>query len=465
LNTVVAEAAAHQLKHTPVEVKPLFQAVVNVPSADDYDRSAWSAYPPREQHKTGARHAEGTAEVLTALSKPFNPSVCFMVESALRQGYNVTMFALPLPPSQDYLRKHHDERHLFYTNHEKERRSYIYGKLQRERILQQLGLSSVPADVDLSTLSLFELGALKIPKRGSDADVELNKYLELHPHLYVFADAYDVLFQLPPRELHRKFNSFSTEDQERPHFLVSGEANQFPYFNDTEVDWYPDRNNSLFPFVNSGLWVAPLTRMIPFNDHVFKANYTDCKQRLSYSDQCKMMVAVSDPSRRFTAFPIERDVNATLFQSMAPHANRRGQQDIDPALFHPMSHLGMTPEGLLTRKDVANTPVAVHWNGRAKRFNNYNHTVTIDLTATDFTVYRSLGWLRRPQREPQHRGQPPVYFDITYDELLSKLVIYNEHFQVDRKLIREFYTLCTTGLGGLVDESSKLLASLHLISS
>jgi len=439
-----------------------FDRVVNIPSANDYNRSAWSA-DADANHRRAAADAErgaGTAEVISVLSASFvNPNVCFLVESAVRMGYNVTL--LTAAAEEDF------------SKHAKEHQSALYGKLQRELILYRLGHS----DTDPSTLSIEQLEALKGPKRNSTARRALQDHLKRHNHVYVFSDAFDVIFQLPPWELHRKLRQLAglapASKPQPTYFVTSGEANLSPFPTHMEWPrWFPDRNIHLFPFLNSGLWVARLDHMIAFTEYVYRANYSDCSGEFSFSDQCKMNVAARDPTRLFRVFPITIDVNAVLFQSMFPHRHRRTANTLtDPRLagkswsilFHPASHLGMTPEGLLSRRDIENTPIALHWNGYFKRFNHFKQLESspLNVTAVDHTVYKALSWLRR---ETATTERSTSYFHLTAEQLRRHVTVYNEELQVDPGLHRSLESLCTGGgLRRFMSSSNELLSTLGLL--
>jgi len=432
-------------QHLPVAGHLDFDAVANLPSAHDYDRSLWSS--STEVNHARAEQAGLTAEVVTVISTPLNStSLCFLVESAVRQGYRVTVLTIPKK---------------LYSNHEKERLSSYYGRLQRERILQeQLGVANPRFNLanytKLDLLALVRSSSNRHDETNKQTEKALVEYLVAHPHLYLFADAFDVLVQLSPIELHKRVRAnWPVEGDTEEFFIVSGEANQWPQLKSNV--YYPDRSQSLFPFVNSGMWVARLDRMISFTEHISNATFKDCHNYLlSFSDQCKMMIAVSDPARRFTEFPVHRDVNATTLQSMAAAPDRRKKDGLSSKYksFHAAVHLGMTPEGLISRRDIPSTPLALHWNGKAKGFNPYQQTVSVNTTAVDLAVYTSLGWMRRPISPG---GERPFYFHVTHAELKKYLTFYDENLQVSTVLLEGFFQMCTSDLGSTFKWDDTLL--------
>ena len=423
-------------------------------SAHDYDRSLWSSRT--DVNHARAQQAGLTAELVTVLSSPFSASGCFLVESAIRQGYNVTLLTTPTYDEDTGKRA--------YSHHEKERLTTLYGRLQRQRILQEeLGIVPKSSRLDLDKYTRDDLLALPHPVKGSKTDQALVEYLVKHPHLYLFTDAFDVLVQLSPIELHKRLRAtWPSRGDREEYFIISTEANQAPSFHAAE--WYPDSNRYMFPFVNSGMWIARLDRMIRFTEHIYNSSFVECTGNWSFSDQCKMMVAISDPIRRFTEFPTFRDVNATILQSMMPAKLRRGAHGLDSlfdgeAIFHPASHLGMTPEGLLTRRDISNTPVALHWNGPAKTFNTMGQPITPDVASVDMSVYRSLGWMRRPITPG---GEQPVYFHLSRADVEAYLSVYNEQLQLDTTLREQLFTLCTAKLGSTLRKFESVLKQTQL---
>ena len=424
-------------------------------SAHDYDRSLWSSRT--DVNHARAQQAGLTAEVVTAMSTPFNDKSCFLVESAIRQGYRMTIMTSPFQG---------DDTQAAFSNHEKERLSSYYGRLQRERILQrELG---VPNPLfNLGNYTKADVQALQPPAPGSAVEAALVEYLLAHPHLYLFTDAFDALVQLSPIELHRRVRAnWPTEGDTEEYFVVSAEANQTPPIKTRE--WYPDSRKHMFPFVNSGLWIARLDRMIRFTEHVANSSFAECTGFWSYSDQCKMMAAISDPAHRFTEFQIPRDLNSSILQNMMPASERQAKyglrEDIfrDKRIFHPAVHLGMTPEGLITRRDAAITPVALHWNGPSKRFNEFNQPINANTTAVDFTVYKNLGWMRRPIAPG---GEKPYYFHLSRAEVETYLSVYDVGLQLNTTLRDDLFTQCTANLGNTINWYGEILQRTGLATT
>ena len=452
----------HCPTHLAVNGSLQYSKHTTLPRAHDYDRLRWSSVA--EVNHGLARDADETAEVFTVISTPMKPAVCFLVESAVRMGYSMTLLTVP---------SNH------WSKHEKQRRTVLYGKLRRSQILRSLGLpllKNTSQVVDPSVpLNAKVLDWLEDPAPGSLAHHALLEHLEDHRHLYVFADAYDVLFQLPPHDLYAKLRrgwpvkATETGGDDNygndARFVISGEANLFPALNQT---WFPERYDHMFPFINSGLWVARLDRLIAFSKFIYGNAFEPCK-KWTFSDQCKTISALHAfksyaNQSRFDEFPVHTDQDGLIMQSMFPHSLlKTAKYALKPQfrnLFDPVTHLGLTSDGLISRRDVANTPVALHWNGVSKDYNARNLTSAIkDVNAVDFSLYASLGWMRRQLPD----GKTPVYFHVSYKQMRDYVHVFGEDMVPSDSLRRDLFTFCTKGLEETVANATRLLKSQDLL--
>jgi len=445
LDKEAAQAAAERMATmgaaTYIEAGKLrFWPVETVPAAHDYDRDAWCPVP--EYNHWAARATRKTAEVVTVVTTPMaDTGVCWLVESAIRMGYNMTILTVPRRLS---------------TQHDRVYRTLLYGRLLRARILQSLDY--FPADIEF-TVEL--LNSIEEPDARSEAKLALVEYLEKHPHLFLGANAVNVMLQLSPRELHDKLDGLraqlaQTNPKADANLTMSSEANLFPKLN---YSWFPERDTQLFPFTNSDLWVARLDRMLEFTDTLHRSTFDLCEP-WEQLDQCKALVAIhAGPAHSAFGKGLEHDVNATILQNMFPHPyNLRRPRTY--RVFDPTLHLGLTPDGLIARRDLNNTPVAVHWNSsKMRNFNARHLNITANIASVEYAVYSSLGWMRRTLPD----GRQPHFFHLTMDHLHQYLTILNADLHDDDALRDDLYHFCTLGLQDSIAKNSQILSSLGLI--
>jgi len=290
----------------------------------DVDADAWCS--EAEYHHWAAQEEGTTAEVVAVVTTPLITSVCGLVESAIRMGYNVTLVTTP-----------------------------------KEQF-------SLPMKQVLTTL----FGKLFVKQ------YQPQRQTAGQQHLVVGVDAFDVLVQLPARNLHSKMRAMWPDAL--PPLVMSAEANLYPL----PDPWaFPDYGRELFPFPNSGGWIArgdTMDYLTEFVEFVAFTNFAVCAFAPT-DDQCKVLAGILERK-----FPFPVDTRALLFQSM--YSGRGSGIDYEAASF-----FDFTDQGLLRRRDVANTPAFLHWNGITKYDYWFGNSAMVPFKRGN---YLQNGWMRRP---------------------------------------------------------------------
>jgi len=357
--------------------------VLGTKAAKDVDLGAFCGYP---EYNHWAAEAEGaTAEVVAVVSLPLVPSACPLIESAVRMGYNVTLLTIK-----------HDHG---WVPQDKQRLTVEYGRMRRAELLASLG-------------------------KAPDDQAVLIKHLQAQgtaAHLYVGVDAFDVIVQLSPRELHKKWQ---TAFPKLPAFIVSGEANLYPLRDvPSNLAKFPDYPRALFPFPNSGLWVSRLDAIVDFLEECRLADFPMCAIN-PIDDQCKLMGGIIKHN-----FEYPCDSNGTILQNM--HEGLNPLSIFDAALF-----IELTPEGMLRRRDTETTPVVIHWNGSTKDDLHYGRSKIVPYAKSN---YFPASWMRRRQLD----GSMPLgNFHVAFKTLQEHLSIFDRNMNLDPDGARLIMELC-----------------------
>jgi len=385
--------------------------------SNDYNAQAWC--PIAEFNEQAGKQAGVAAEVL-ALTSDYG-RVCMMVEYAVRFGYNVTVFK-----SDGFIFKN------------KVKLTWLYGKLKRAQLLEQLGYPLTMSAASLDQAETADRNALPPPKLDPGATpapvvrpppiqfdnfaasyaaqpvralmaldpptpeqaTAIADYLTAHPHVYVGADAFDVVVQLSPRELYAKLQ----KDFSHVEFLVSGEANLYPvHFME---DKFPQRNVNLFPYPNSGVWASRLDHMVAFLNETYSEAYPFCG---GDEDQCTFIGTIL--KNNFGKYV--HDYDGLIFQNMFP-----------TNAFQAFQRLNVTKTGTLRRVDIDLTPVFVHWSGDSKKGWFYEKSHENHVHFDSFIDHN--GWPRRPLPD----GRFVLAYFLSQEQVLGHVTVYDDSLRL-----------------------------------